>query len=292
MRVGLGFVYVSLLAGCSIHHRSDELGDAGTDGEGIDGMLADAPSDSGGGIGGVPGLVLWLNGGAGVTHDPATNRVSRWADQSGNRNDAVPPGDGNAPTYAAQSINHQPGVHFGLIGIPNLTIADSSSLKWGTGDFVVAAVVTFKNPIGLNNPDGTPCFFAKAANATGVGNGITLLGNSEAGAGASGRIAQSNGTARSVRVLAPLNNGTPHAIALRRNADILELRVDGAVAATTTGAKSIDISTDQAAAIGSLFGGQAFRVDGDIDEVVAVTGTGATSHLGVVESYLIAKYGL
>src|SRR5262245_43000562 len=207
MRISFGFVYVALLAGCSIHHRSDELGDASSDGTGDgpgDGRHEDAPSD-GGGIGGVPGLVLWLNGGDGVTHDPATNRVSRWADQSGNHNDAAPTADGNAPTYVAQSINHQPGIHFGVIGIPNLTIADSSSLKWGTGDFVVEVVVTFKNPIGLNNPDGTPCFFAKAASTTGTGSGISLFGNSEAGAGASGRIASSNGTAaRSVRVLGPL----------------------------------------------------------------------------------------
>src|SRR5262245_31575436 len=80
LRLGFGLGYVALLVGGSMHHRSDELGDGAIDGPG-DGRSGD------GGVGGVPGLVLWLNGGAGVTHDQA-NRVSRWADQSGNQNEA------------------------------------------------------------------------------------------------------------------------------------------------------------------------------------------------------------
>jgi len=294
----LAFVYAVVLAGCSIHHRSGDLGDAGddgsTDGRG-DGQLADAPPDGDLGIGNVPGLALWLNGGAGVTHD-GQNRVSGWADQSPNHNDAAPANDQNAPTYVAQSIHQQPGIHFGVIGTPQLTIASSPSLNWGTGDFVIEVVVEFKNapPIGQPSPDSTPCFYQKGPSpASGNGTtGVALFGNSEGGAGASGRIGQANGIPRGVRVLSPLNDGTPHVIALRRNGDTLELRVDGASAATATGAKNIDIDTDNTASIGSLLGGQAFRVDGDIDEVIAVTGAGATSHLGVVESYLKSKYGL
>jgi hypothetical protein len=290
MRLGLMCVFV--LVGCSIHHRSDELGDAATDGP-SDGEHGDAPSD-GGGIGGVPGLALWLNGGDGVTHDNQ-NAVSRWADQSGNHNDAVPPNDQNAPTYVAQSIDHQPGIHFGLLGTPLLSVAGSPSLNWGTGDFVVEVVVAFKNPppIGVQNPDATPCFFQKGPSpASGNGTaGVALFGNSEAGAGASGRIGQ-NTTTRAVHVVSPLDTGAPHMIALRRNGDTLELRVDGAAVNTTTGAKNIDITTDNSASIGSLLGGAAFRVDGDIDEIIAVAGAGATSHLDVVESYLQSKYGL
>jgi hypothetical protein len=295
----LAFVYAVVLAGCSIHHRSDELGDAGDDGSTDappDVHVVDTPTDGdGGGIGNVPGLVLWLDGGRNLDHD-GQNRVSKWADQSGNHNDAAPATDQNAPTYVAQSIHQQPGVHFGVIGTPQLTIAGSPSLNWGTGDFVVEVVVEFKNapPLGQATPDSTPCFYQKGPSpASGNGTaGVAMLGNSEGGAGASGRIGQTNGIPRGVRVLSPLNNGMPHVIALRRNGDTLELRVDGVAAATTTGVKTIDVDTDNSASIGSLLGGQAFRVDGDIDEVIAVTGTGATSHLGVVETYLMTKYGL
>ena len=292
----LAFVYAVVLAGCSIHHRSDELGDAGGDGfPPPDGRVGDTPPDGDSGIGNVPGLVLWLDGGHGLDHD-GQNRVSKWADRSGNRNDAAPASDQNAPTYVAQSIHQQPGVHFGVVGTPQLTIAGSPSLNWGTGDFVVEVVVEFKNaaPLGQATPDSTPCFYQKGPSpASGSGtNGVGLFGNSEGGAGASGRIGQANGIPRGVRVLSPLNTGTPHVIALRRNGDTLELRVDGTSAATATGAKNIDVDTDNNASIGSLLGGQAFRVDGDIDEVIAVSGAGATSHLGDVESYLMTKYGL
>jgi hypothetical protein len=73
---------------------------------------------------------------------------------------------------------------------------------------------------------------------------------------------------------------------------VLELRIDGAPAAAVTGATGIDTSTDVPAVIGSLAGGSVFRVDGDIDEIIAVEGAGATTHLGVVEDYLTTKYGL
>jgi hypothetical protein len=298
MRLAL---YAVVFAGCSIHHRSGDLGDAGDDGSTDttrdDGRVPDAPPDAptdGGGIGGIPGLALWLNGGVGVTHDATTGLVSAWADQSPNHNDAAPANDQNAPTYVAQSIHQQPGIHFGVVGTPELTIASSPSLNWGVGDFVIEVVVEFKNPppIGVQNPDATPCFYLKGPSpASGNGlSGVGLFGNSEGGAGASGRIGAQNGIPRTVRVLSALNNGTPHVIALHRNGDTLELRVDGASVATTTGAKGIDISSDQAAEIGSLLGGQAFRVDGDIDEIIAVAGTNL--HLNEVETYLTTKYGL
>src|SRR5256885_697194 len=108
-------------SGCSIHHRSDEIQDASgqrdsPQGGGHDAKLADAKVN---GVKDVPGLVLWLDGTAGITRD-AIDRVSRWADQSGQGNDAVAAQAANRPMFVAGSINQQPGIHFGLDGTPQL----------------------------------------------------------------------------------------------------------------------------------------------------------------------------
>ncbi|MCW5802101.1 MAG: hypothetical protein KIT31_06920 [Deltaproteobacteria bacterium] len=284
------------LAGCSIKHRSDDIVDAPPGSNPDDGPPVVTPPDGAPDIDApppfdvrdVPGLRLWLDGAQGVTKD-AQNRVSKWADQSGNANDATA-GDQTRPDFVAASFGQLPAIHFGITRMSGLSVRDAATLRWGADDFVVEVVTRFKNDPQANG-DGVGCLFQKG----GQGAGLSLFGNRDSsgagagGPGATGRAA-SVVTSRTVRATGALNNNKPHVIALRRHENTLELRVDGAIAAMTTGVDTLSVDNASAISIGSLFNGAAFRVDGDIAEVIAIVGDGSTTHLEKVESYLIEKY--
>jgi hypothetical protein len=290
----VAFVLLALV-GCSIQHRSDDLGDAGTtnppdDGAVVvppDGKDLDAPDPFD--VRDVPGLRIWLDGAQGVTKD-AQNRVTKWADQSGNANDAAA-GDNNRPDFVASSFGTLPAIHFGTVRMPLLAIKDAPTLRWGADDYLLEVVAKFTNN-PQSNGDGMPCLFAKGVQGAGValfGNREGSTGSGSGGPGATGRNA-STVTSRVVRSTGALNDGKPHVIALRRQGNTLDLRVDGAVAATTNNVDTLNVDTQSAVQIGALFGGTAFRLDGEIAEVIAVVGEGSTSHLDQLETYLRAKY--
>jgi hypothetical protein len=284
------------LAGCSIKHRSDDIIDAppGT----IDpdanvnpdtGKPPDAPDPFD--VREVPGLVIWLDGAQGVTKDNS-NRVSRWADQSGAGNDAVAPSETTRPEFVSNSMNGQPAIKFGVNRQPQLSMKDAESLRWGTDDFVLIVVTKFQNNPN-SDVDGVGTLVSKGGNGSGFG----LFGNLDGGpigtgsGGSTGRVAQV-ANSRVVRAPGEFNNGKPHVIALRRVEDVLELRVDSGVAAMVTGANNISVNTTSAVLIGSLAGGQFARLDGDIAEVIAVVGEATVTHIDQLESYLLDRYGL
>lgn len=59
----------------------------------------------------VNGVLLWLRANAGLIQD-ASGTVSRWADQSGNDNDAFQAIVTNQPTLVASAIGNEPAIHF------------------------------------------------------------------------------------------------------------------------------------------------------------------------------------
>jgi hypothetical protein len=121
----------------------------------------------------LPGLALWLDGTVGIV--PAmTNaaQVVRWLDQSGNGNDAT--GEctnagcsGSFPTLEPARVNGLDAVTCGAMSGGNgtaFTIAGSSSLQFGTGEWAIAlvartsptAAVTLWSQGGLSSIESDP----------------------------------------------------------------------------------------------------------------------------------------
>src|SRR5208283_149667 len=90
--------------------------DSSTDtGGGNDAAPVDAPADSPGDAStftpaSVSGLVLWLEGSAGITQNGGA--VSAWADQTSFMNNATQSTASLQPTIVASAINALPAVHF------------------------------------------------------------------------------------------------------------------------------------------------------------------------------------
>jgi hypothetical protein len=280
-------------------------GSAGADGPGMDAPASDGPgsTESGGGDGStfdpgsVSGLVLWLEADKGVTQ--SANAVSAWADQTSNHNDASQPTAAEQPTLTAAAIGGMPALHFAKgagTTTPGdmLSIADASSLQWGTGDFYVVVVANFDNTLADGAEEGVGALFDKASNASNfpgpflTANIIGAITTSQTGLGFSTSVASGDW----VLTNTPYNNSTSHAFAMQRVGLTLDLRVDGASVGTST-SDGIDVSTPGTpVSIGGTTNGQGIRLDGDIAEILAVKGTLAASNRTGIESYVRTKYAL
>ena len=109
------------------------------------------------------GMKLWLKGDAGVTKD-GSNKVSAWADQSGNGNNATQATSSKQPTWVDNAVNGHPVMRFSgtddvLAGSVNFNVASSDHTM-----FVVhkrttatAASAPFSFAVSVSPPDyGAP----------------------------------------------------------------------------------------------------------------------------------------
>lgn len=246
----------------------------------------DAPSDASDGS--VPAMrVLWLDAAKGITLD-GQSRVSKWADQTSYANDAT---EGTAqlrPSVLASAINGLPAVHFAISQTGNqLQIADSVSFHWGTGDFWIGVVARWDNnpDAGLQSVLGT--MFLKPSTNANVG---LFLG---AGTGAGAGVSVADDPNAAIVKIAPYNDLKARLIALRRDGNKLELRVNGVVEVWRGDTMpNLDLATDPAVIGAAGSNGGAFELDGDIAEIIAVKGTMTPSDLATLESGLVAKYAL
>jgi hypothetical protein len=232
------------------------------------------------------GLVLWLDAAAGITSPPG-NQISQWSDQSPAHNDALQPTVGYQPILMSSSIGGHPGVRFdGNVNF--FSVADSTTLQWGTGDFALVAVATF------SNTNISQMLYAKAP-ATAPYDGPNFYVNSQKPTQNTTATAQV-----SQYVFATsMNNGlqgAPHLFTGRRFGSTLEIRVDGASQGQTAIATPIDVSAvGRPAVIGQngytpMPGFQALQ--GDLAELIAVQGTLADTDLRKLECHMLLKYGL
>ncbi|CAN5448711.1 hypothetical protein BH09MYX1_BH09MYX1_56610 [soil metagenome] len=274
--------------------------DGGTDGNTTTDGATDGATTTDGGIfqvGSVTGLVLWLNAGKGVN---VNNGVDAWADQTSFKNDAKQTIQGRRPTLASSAINSLPAVHFDKGGSGNsngqmVVIPDSVSMQWGTGDFFVVLVARYDNAVTDGNSRGVGVLFSKVAQANTFA-GPALYGNIPS-------LTVSNPTVGldfSTQVTAgnyvvsanAYNNGNPHAFAIQRVGTKLDLRVDSASIATSTGT-GVDVSTvGTPTRIGADADATNFRLNGDVAEVIAVKGALSSNDQNGIQSYLKSKYAL
>lgn len=237
----------------------------------------------------ISGLALWLDANKGVTKNNQ-NQVSKWADQSGNANDASQATVNNQPVWTANVVNALPAIHFTKNGSGSLLdIADAASLQFGTGDFSIEVVARFDNNPSNGTTDGFGVLYAKV----GQSSGIFFIANDPFGmkAGVSGAFDGNN----NISAQSSYNDNKSRLFGVRRVGSSLELRVQSMAAATKMQQGNTDVS---ASGVGVLIGRldamnqSVLKLDGDIAEMVAVKGSISAMDLKSLESYLTSKYNL
>jgi len=258
----------------------------------------------------VPGLVLWLDGhaGLGVTDGGVDagdgGPALQWLDQSGHDNNAIGYG---SPAVHPTALGGQPAVHFG--GTDYLLVQDSASLDWGTGDFVLAIVVQHTTSTDAGTPYGT--LYSKQIYDTAPFTGVGLFANTPTRTSA---ILEQLNEFASTEVTSGgtgYNNGSPFIVVVHRSVTLPDGGVDagdGGDAAGPTGTMNMLIdaldagfatgagyaanvnSTGYPARIGGTQYGQ--NLTGDIAEVIAIQGTVSDANLQNLQNYLMGKYGL
>lgn len=264
----------------------------GGPGPGSDASSGDGASETGGGWNPtkLSGLVLWLEGSQLVAGDGG---ALHWVDQSGHGNDAyvasgtAAPDHNTMPTPGGCLVFHEDSA---------LEIADSPSLQWGTGDFLVLAVAlnNFNSPgpadtgTTFTYQDGSYLryrygeVFSKIA--SGFGPGPVIVYNDWRD-----RSWAIVGAVDTQDVIRTTYDSNQHVLALRRKGGVLDLRIDGAQIGSAPDAGAVDVSNVGATA---NVGGRPHLTHfvGFICEVVAVKGTVTDADLGTLEAYAKTKY--
>jgi hypothetical protein len=283
------WVLVLLAAGCgsvsskpdaSTHSDGPSVDSAGQ----VDSPTQFSPSQ-------LPGLVLWLDASQAVT--TSQSKVSAWTDQSASNNSATQPTTAQQPTLVTGVINGHPVVRFDGASTA-LQIADAASLQWGTGDYVVEIVGSWKN-----GATSLGMLYAKAAYTTPPYPGALVWANMQ-GTSDSTALGAANESTSGYYVTGAtmnLNDGTPRLYAARRYGGTnLEVRVNGVSDQSVVLPAATDVSaTGNPAYIGGHPQNTTSVIqplDGDIAEVVAVHGSLTTAQLSALETYLKTKYGL
>jgi hypothetical protein len=285
-----------LVVGCD-----NSKNDAGVDASSPDGSASNGIPD-------VPGVVLWLDAAKGVTTDQA--KVTLWADQSGNHNDASQQNVNWQPALVAAGIHDLPSVHFTADAGPGagqagygtmLNIADSATLQWGSEDYLIEVVTRYDNtPIATNPAEratGYGTFYSKQTqNPQLPAEGVAFFGNTPAGDTVGGTTSFSSYVFVSHGVTGTatgFNDGVARVLGTQRmGATTLSLRVNGAETATTTVPSMNVDEVGVAARIGASGDATIARLDGDIAEMIVVKGSIAATDLATIETYLTTKYGL
>lgn len=245
------------------------------------GSTTDSPAD--GGDGGLcslgSNLVLWLEGDMGLT---SSGNTVTWTDQSPAMNDASSgSGQANPPAIHMAAVNGHTAVTFD--GTNTLAVQDAASVQWGTGSFAVVLVMSdTTNTADAGASSAFPIFSKLGPAASGsIGFALQLYPGGLEGSDYQSRQVRATSTA--------IADGNFHVVGAIRSGGVLQLRIDGASAAT--GAFATDVTeSGQVVALGSSpnLGPPAFA--GDIAEIIAVKG--ALADPTCLESYLKAKYGL
>jgi len=240
------------------------------------------------------GIVLWLDATNGLSYSDGGASTLTWRDQSGQHNDATSFG---APSIHLGAIGGRPAAHFN--GVTDyFLVQDSASLEFSTLDFLVAVVVAHKTPPDAGVGYGT--LYSKQVTDVSPYPGFNLSANAADSLMPSASIwaqvtFQSGSFVESAG--ANLNDGRPMCVTVHRfevapGVATLGLRINGADAASGTGA---GYATDVSSMGYPLYvGGTNNQQDvfGDIAEVIAVKGAVPDSDLRGLEAYLMAKYQL
>ncbi|MBX3200776.1 MAG: hypothetical protein KF894_21745 [Labilithrix sp.] len=234
-------------------------------------------------------LALWLRADRGVVG--TAEGLTRWEDQSGSGNDALPAGAGFiAPT--PDGLEGHPSIHFAGTGTGYLTIADSPTLHFGTGD--VTSFVVFSHSSG---PSATSrIVFTKQAQVSPY-----------AGFGVFANVGGTYGLGTHLRSPGPfvtLAGDDPEVYATRTPVLLVSRRTNTLALTATARTSSafdsdaptfedavVDLTNDAPLRIGGQ-GTVSQALRGDIAEIVIVRGSMTPTEHESVSAYLGAKYDL
>ena len=244
-------------------------------------------------------LALWLQA-TSSTITTSNGFVEQWSDLSKNHNDAKNPTTG--PVVDANAVGGHDALRFQNV---TLTIADNASLRFGTDQIFVAAVMKDTALGGL-------AAFSKAQTKTGISGttfyqGFELIGFPGPIADGGGaitplaRFAQDltdagTSTIQSEQYDQPLfDDGKFHIVGARRpNASVLDVYADG-VKETNNATSDDDVSVAGInVSVGAVHYGKVVAVvDGDIAEVIVVHSTIISdATVANVFAYLKTRYSL
>ncbi len=231
----------------------------------------------------VPGLALWLDAAKGVTADGSGN-VSKWADQSGNANDAVQNILSLEPVVVTPGINGKAVIRFAppAATAPNLTIADAATLRLGTGDFFIGIVA--KRPTA-NGSLG--CVLSKQVTPNPYAGYAIYLNLSASHAG--GQLDANNNV---LSTGGPYADGVARQFAFARTSGAATFRVNGVVEGNLPGTSVNSDAVGVPLSIGGVAPNGLHGLAGDVAEIVIVKGTISTSDSAAIESYFKTKYAL
>lgn len=208
------------------------------------------------------GLMLWLDGSKGVVEDPVKpGKVYKWQDRSGHGNDAIV-ASSESPTIDANAVNGKGAVK--CINGSYLSVADTNTLKFGTGDYGVITIA--KATVAANVG---PTFFEKGVVAQITGEKSFRL------------ITVQGGGGEAVVQNVPIDT---FALYVARGSQ-MEVRAGGKVG---TGPKTtIDISDTNPAYVcrGTV------DASTTIAEIMVVKGTLSDADIAHANAYVKAKYG-
>jgi hypothetical protein len=257
-------------------------------------------------IGNIPGLALWFRADKGVTQ--VGDLVVAWTDQTANGNNAQGVVDGTndyRPTVI-DGANGLPAIHFGSdltdagqrIRVSYLLVADSPSLQFHTGDFLIELVARPRNTQG-----GLLC--SKELPLAPY-QGIGMFVNHDPGV--NGMPTWQVATDENDVVPGPSTNdiGRWRVFGVQRAGSVLSLRLDGPADASaeafgqSVNSRMLPPNLDVSAPGTELtLGAQhhpGYPVNlpalADIAEVVAIEGPVATKDLNGLEGYLTTKYAI
>lgn len=279
-RLFLALASTGLLVACVGDAAVTPLPDSGTGNDaavtvdsGTDALVSDAGADVTPGPWTpkkLPALALWLDGSLGVT-TASGNKVTKWADQSGNGNDAIQQNTTLQPLLSSNSINNRDCLYFDMTGSPVALNVPSPVNAKMNGDFTV--MVVFKTD--LPTTSAADLFSSEAASTTNTALEVAppdlIAHYTVSGSGKAAFAPQ-----------AIFNDKKPHVVGMRKSAAKVEILADGASASVTNPPPG-DVS-------GKItIGGQ---LKGPICEVVLATGTVDQPALDELTAYLKKKYAV
>jgi hypothetical protein len=239
-----------------------------------------------------PHIVLLLDAAEGLSQ--VNGSVSAWIDQSGSGNDAV--AGSTPPTRIASAVHGHPAVHFE--GGSWMSVADSPSLRFGTGDFTVEVVARHNRVLstavtGYGRTIGYGMLYGKSEIPEPFA-GVCLFVNVPQPVPSTKFGVQTSYYHYVVSTSDGLNDGKPHLFGARRVGTTLEVRLDGVAQGRLADAGDDVSATGRPAFLGGHpeDRGTIQQLKGDIAEIVVIQDGMTPRVLATLEGELLAKFGL
>jgi hypothetical protein len=236
----------------------------------------------------LPGLALWLDGTSGLSMAPAG---VVWRDRSGNQNDGTSV-DGGA-TVGSSAIGGHSAAHFDGNGY--LSVADSPSLQFGTGDYFIAIVA--RHTTETTGTWGYGILFTKQlSDYPFVGPVISANGALTGGYSIPCLLTETEYAKWIYTVGSGYNRGQPFLVTVHRATSAgqttlsIRANADDDVEATNSIFEADVSAAHSPLYLGGTPSGQ--NLVGDIAEIVVVKGPISDVDRSNAERYLMTKYAL